>query len=432
VTVPLAHTPWWQLWRPTRTLDATEWLLELLTKANTADQRKVFPILEPTLRGTLGLKDASGSGPTYFAFTQLEPRLEEIAKQTLRISKITPITRTAWERECLKLRNALIIYERLKNSLQPNSFLQHEAGGKPIAYDFDTLLTQYRIDLRAGVEAAVARKQGKQQELDTSIEERMRTFARPYAAVSRAGLLAIVPPADPATSRDRWQNIGTVLVDSARTGQVPVPTAHFAAMSSAFAQGKPPEFNREVTKYRQWLRARGLEPEASKARFEFFSNRFQPFVRATAVYLVIVILGCASWMKRSTVLYRSAALLVVLACVLHTAGLLFEMMLEGRPPVTNVYSSLIFAGWVAVLVGMAVERRHRNGIGMVVAALAGLVTLTVAHGLAPGGAMALMRAVLDINFWLAIAAIAIALTARKMRGAPRRRLLRGLAPRPAH
>jgi hypothetical protein len=247
----------------------------------------------------------------------------------------------------------------------------------------------------------------------------MRTFARPYAAVSRAGLLAIVPPADPATSRDRWQNIGTVLVDSARTGQVPVPTAYFAAMSSAFAQGKPPEFNREVAKYRQWLTAKGLEPEASKARFEFFYNRFQAFVRATAVYLVIVILGCVSWITRSTALYRSSATLAILACGLHTAGLLFEMMLEGRPPVTNVYSSLIFAGWVAVLLGMAVERLHRNGIGMVAAALAGLVTLIVAHSLAPGGAMALMRAVLDIQFWLAIAAIAIALAAS---GATERRL----------
>ena len=55
-------------------------------------------------------------------------------------------------------------------------------------------------------------------------------------------------------------------------------------------------------------------------------------------------------------LRRSAFWLVVLAWVIHTFGLVFRMYLEGRPPVTNLYSSAIFIGWGCVILGMFLEK----------------------------------------------------------------------------
>jgi cytochrome c-type biogenesis protein CcsB len=78
------------------------------------------------------------------------------------------------------------------------------------------------------------------------------------------------------------------------------------------------------------------------------------------------------------------------------------MVLEGRPPVTNLYSSAIFIGWGAVVLGMVLERIYRIGLGNAVASLAGFTTLIIAHNLALGGdTMEMLRAVLDTNFWLA-------------------------------
>ena len=73
---------------------------------------------------------------------------------------------------------------------------------------------------------------------------------------------------------------------------------------------------------------------------------------------------------------------LILAFVIHTFGLVFRMYLEGRPPVTNLYSSAIFIGWGAVILGMALEKIYRDGIGSVVAAFVGFVTLIIAHNLA--------------------------------------------------
>ncbi|NIW23431.1 MAG: cytochrome C biogenesis protein, partial [Gammaproteobacteria bacterium] len=71
-------------------------------------------------------------------------------------------------------------------------------------------------------------------------------------------------------------------------------------------------------------------------------------------------------------------------------------------PVTNLYSSAIFTGWGAAVLGLILERIYRNGIGAVTAAGMGFITLLVAHNLSlDGDTMTMMQAVLDTNFWLA-------------------------------
>jgi hypothetical protein len=233
----------------------------------------------------------------------------------------------------------------------------------------------------------------------------MRAFAQPFKGVARAGSLAVIPPANPSRSNDHWHNIGAILVDSARSGQLALPVAYFAAISSASSQGKADIFNQEVTKYREWLTANGLAPEVSKARYEFFYNVLQPFVRAVAVYVAGLLMLCASWWKRSAALYRSAVLLIGLAAVLHTVGLAFDMMLSGHPPVTNRYSLIIFAGWGIAWLAFVAAQVRRNSMGMAAAALSGVIALIVAHSLAPGGLLALMHAVFDLTF-LAAALVA--------------------------
>ena len=120
------------------------------------------------------------------------------------------------------------------------------------------------------------------------------------------------------------------------------------------------------------------------------------------IYVCAFLLACGFWFNWSEWMRRSAFYLIVLAWCIHTFGLIFRMYLEGRPPVTNLYSSAIFIGWGAAILGMVLERIYRDGIGSVIASAAGFTTLVIAHNLALGGdTMEMLRAVLDTNFWLA-------------------------------
>jgi hypothetical protein len=179
-------------------------------------------------------------------------------------------------------------------------------------------------------------------------------------------------------------------------------------MSGAYASGKADEFNRELANYQKWLAARRLTSEVRRAGTEFFYNGFQPFVRALAIYLVVFVFAVAAMIVRSTTIYRCAAMLLVPGAALHVTGILFDMMLRGTLPVTNVYSAVICAGGIGVLSSAALERQYRNGFGLIAAAAIGLGTLAGAHGIAPGGASRLAIEVFDAEFSLAAAATAIA------------------------
>ena len=80
---------------------------------------------------------------------------------------------------------------------------------------------------------------------------------------------------------------------------------------------------------------------------------------------------------------------------------------------TNIYASIIFAGWIVMSVAGAVERWRRNSVGMVTAALAGVTTLVAAHVLAPGGVAEIARAATDIGLWLTAFLVVIAFAATK-------------------
>jgi ABC-type transport system involved in cytochrome c biogenesis permease subunit len=114
-----------------------------------------------------------------------------------------------------------------------------------------------------------------------------------------------------------------------------------------------------------------------------------------------------AWPKRKA-LPEAASGLLWAAFVVHTVGLVARMLIQGRPPVTNLYSSAVFVGWVAALVGLLAERLHKRGFAAAGAAAVGFCTLLVAHHLTGSGdTMEMMRAVLDSNFWLATHVITI-------------------------
>jgi ABC-type transport system involved in cytochrome c biogenesis permease subunit len=116
------------------------------------------------------------------------------------------------------------------------------------------------------------------------------------------------------------------------------------------------------------------------------------------------------WFRFSETARQISVRLTWIALAIHTVGLVYRMWLEGRPPVTNLYSSAIFIGWGAVVLGLVLERFWRNAIGLAVGSTLGFVTLIIAHNLAlEGDTMEMLRAVLDTNFWLATHVVVVTL-----------------------
>jgi len=403
---PLTERQWWQFNKHPKKLKATAWLLEVMLRPEEADERPIFLVHHPELLGELKLADkgVENSALHYYSYNELKQVRDEVRTQAIRIQESVKEEkqRTPVQKQTVKLENALIIYERLKNSLRPQT-----------SDDFAAELAEFQKAVGPGMAAFNAQQEKK--EFDHGALERFAEPLNHYFVMSKWALPLIVPPSNPEKSRDQWVNAGTAILESVRGGEIPPAMTWFAKIATAYRQNNASEFNRAVAEYKQWLGPK-FQRELSKGRREFFYNDTKLFLHSIIIYIFAFVLAGGSLLtfgvtsNLSESLRRSAFYLVLIAGAVHTFALVFRMVLEGRPPVTNLYSSAIFIGWGAMVLGVVLERIYRVGIGAVVAALAGFLTLLIAHNLALGGdTMEMLRAVLDTNFWLATHVVVITL-----------------------
>lgn len=168
-----------------------------------------------------------------------------------------------------------------------------------------------------------------------------------------------------------------------------------------FRNGDAAAFNQTTQQYLSYLQEN--QPQLfPRVLLEQRFNLVDPFYQAMVLFVVAFLLSVFSWLFWGEPLSRSAFMVVAISLLLFTVGMLLRMYIQGRPPVTNLYSSAIFCGWVAVILGLVMEWYAKNGFGTVMASTTGFSALFVAHNLAgDGDTLEMMRAVLDTNFWLA-------------------------------
>jgi ABC-type transport system involved in cytochrome c biogenesis permease subunit len=392
----LSERNWYQFSKHPKKLKQTEWLLELMSAPDRADERYIFAANHPDLVSLLKLegKGVEKSGLHYYSFNEVKDTVETLRTEAQRASKLDSTQRSPFDRAVLQLQNSFFLYMRLKNTIQPQN-----------SADFTKELDEYLAVIKPGRDAAIAQQAGQKHD-EASLNRLMRLVEK-YDVMNALEPPLVVPPHG---DHAEWERTGHALMDVARGGPLLDSVRLYATIATAYRTGDVPRFNEATADLRKHLEAKGFGAEIKKGQREFFFNRMLAFKRTMYMYLTAFLLVLAYWFNFTDVWRRGAFWLVCLALVIHSAGLIFRMVLEGRPPVTNLYSSAIFIGWGSVILGLVLERFHRNGIGLAVGSAVGFVTLIIAHNLALGGdTMEMMQAVLDTNFWLATHVVVITL-----------------------
>jgi len=216
----------------------------------------------------------------------------------------------------------------------------------------------------------------------------------------------MLPPTTAATP-DAWQSVGQALTAAGSGSGLHPGLVPLAKLNAAYATGDAVSFNQALAEMNGVVST--LKPDAlGQAGRELVFNRAQPFFVGLSIYFVAFLVLCVSWIYKPELLRPTAYALLLAGAIVHTIGLAARIILQGRPPVTNLYSSAVFVGWGAVILGLIVERMYRKGFGTAVAAAAGFASLIVAQNLGTDGdTMEMMRAVLDSNFWLATHVVTI-------------------------
>ena len=331
-------------------LSAAEFMLGLMAAPETIGDQPVVRVEHPDLLTLLGRE---ASAPARLSMNQIEPKWGAISEQAERAFAIEPRQRDAFERAVIELHervNTLLGHARM---LWPHVIAP--LGESPEWESFHTALMDAPL-------AGAVLGGGESESFD------------------------------PATLHPSL--------------------AYYIAMMTAASQGDAEGFNRAVSGYDALLR-RDLPGVMRRADLEVLFNRASLFVGTAAVYVLAFVLACAALMLRGRAggrLRLAAVSLMWTGLAVHTLAIVLRMVLQERPPVTNLYSSAVFVGWASVLLGLVLERLHALGIAVLGAAAIGFATLLVAHHLgSDGDTMQMMQAVLDSNFWLATHVVTITL-----------------------
>ena len=134
-----------------------------------------------------------------------------------------------------------------------------------------------------------------------------------------------------------------------------------------------------------------------------------PTNNAWIIYIIALVLGLVYMLFANEDLRGGVWNVLLTAFVIHTIAIGCRIAITGRAPVINIYSSAVFIGWAAVLAGLVIERIFSKGMGNLLAAAGGVLTLSVAYGLNTGDTMPVLQAVLDTQFWLATHVICVSL-----------------------
>ncbi len=385
----------------------TEWMLDVIFRPEKADTYPTFAIDNPDLLALMGKKDEDlkvnytstakqvlalvGFIPSRhrrFALTEIWPHRATIQEQARLAEPVENAIRTPFQRAVMQLYLNLVHYQRLQHAFV-----------MPGRENFLNELLTFQEKVPAGVAAVKAKQAG--QPHDEAAVTPMIEMGEMFGAMSTVSNFGVIPPDGNNTDPTAWKTTGAALLETFQTNQVNPAALAYAGLSRSWRQEQPEQFNKLIELYRAGLETR-FGPQLEKARAEARFNHAEPFYLSMEFYGIAFFVAIFSWLKWPDTLGRSAFWLVAVAWVLSTAGILARMWLEGRPPVTNLYSSALFVGWGSVGLCLVLEYFYRNAVGSVAAGVVGFATLLVAHHLSlSGDTLEMMRAVLDSNFWLA-------------------------------
>lgn len=403
---------------------ALQWLMELITDPDAADQRHIFRLHHPEIIQDFNLSEQGYRKKQlyWFSLEELRPHLKTIFDEAVRIGEIKAEKRTHQERQLFEVANAVHTYQRLRLSFIPEGMENLEKG-----------LEELKSMVVAARTEALKQQQGEehdQQAMDSFI-----TLGQSIEQASQAGLPSIIPPRE-GEPAEAWTNVGQAVMRSIESlnqadGAITYPEdlRLYADAQAAFLNDNPEKFNEAVGALSasmknlerphkpadsEWLVGKMIsatfgravdffQKPSRKAKVEFFLNHLNPFACAQGTYMLGFLAALVFVIRpQAKTAWQTALGLTALAFLIHTGGIIMRMLLEGRPPVTNLYSSAVFVGWGAILLALFTEVLFRNGLSILGCTMIGFATLMVAHFLSlDGDTMAMLQAVLDTNAWLA-------------------------------
>ncbi len=219
-------------------------------------------------------------------------------------------------------------------------------------------------------------------------------------------------------------------------------------LATAYAKGDGFQFSRAANQLRDDLRGLSpkIYPKESQLRLEYFYNHWDGFYRAAWCYGIALVLLIIAYARRGPdaahppsprfgaasraaatavaaslreasggkqgILQGIGVVLAIAGLLFHASGIAMRCLIGGRPPVTNMYESIIWVSFAVSFFGMIFFARYRTPVYLRAALPVSFVALLLVHQMpiAMPSSIDPLVPVLRDNFWLTIHVLTITLS----------------------
>ncbi|MCB1783548.1 MAG: cytochrome c biogenesis protein ResB [Alphaproteobacteria bacterium] len=404
-------------------MDAPAWLAEMMFNPGEGYNRPVFNIANPAVVDAMELERRPGHR---YSYREVATSFAVHYKDWQDLLGAPESELTLAQRQLSELFDKIRLYADISRTLSltfpdftvPEGPLAKAFGVEPGTVMSYMQLRGYRDAIAVIVEPVFAKSEDETLEL-TPQEQAVIDFSLKFNQIGRDRMsktLLLIPP--------QWHE---------KSGMADGKTANLWYSPwniTFFGQGSPESeqyletWGKAVQAYRDkdaegWatltgeidgmaLKMAGDKVSPKMLDLEVYFNNWKPFEISLAFYLGAFLAVMASLLICPVWLRRVSFGLLLAGLAFHMAGIGVRMAIMERPPVSNLYESIVFVGFIVVLVGSFLEARLKNRMGLIIASSIGVLLHFLGIRFdADGDTMGMLVAVLNTNFWLATHVVTI-------------------------
>jgi len=241
-----------------------------------------------------------------------------------------------------------------------------------------------------------------------NVTERLGLFAN----VMNGSAFLLVPAPEKAT--DAWL-VPPAYAQYYKEEQFTPVQTQLQTMANAYVKGDSFTLSRAGNQLRENLRqlSTKIYPNESQLRLEYFYNHWDAFYRAAWSYgVALVLLAIASMRGKGGWIKLTGLAIAIVGLLFHASGIVMRCLIAGRPPVTNMYESIIWVSFAVSFFGIIFFLRYRTTVYLLAALPMSLVALLLVHQMpiAMPSSIDPLVPVLRDNFWLTIHVLTITLS----------------------
>ncbi|GAA5116413.1 cytochrome c biogenesis protein CcsA [Luteolibacter yonseiensis] len=393
----------------------TAWMMDTLFRPQFAVKLPTFRIDNSSILEAVGLK--TGDKRDRYSYDDIEPGREKLIELAKKYEMIADDKRDSVHKQTIALAYQIRNYESLLGYFGFARYgLVLKGSGKDGAPDQHANISTVMAGLPQ-IRQEISQSQAHGHQMEPRLQSLLQQVID-AANFAKYGLF-ILPPADPKEAI--WLSAGNTIMsaiaDPKADPQQAIADIQLLEGTVRSLAVDEASFRKELTTFRDTLEKRATargEHEHVKLEAEYY--RMNWFLYAMIYFILGTVVSLAMWTvgngKAGKVLYWGTLAATVTGLVYCIIPIVKRCIIMQRPPVGNLYDTIIFIAATTVFIALLIEWLTRRRFALGIAPILGTLLIILARRYEVGDAkdnMDPLVAVLDSNYWLTIHVLTITL-----------------------